>query len=74
MVNKVLQPDERGLREERAAEPVIHHEPHGFSDRFALGFAKLLRFCADTFFARRYGHRAIVLEMVAAVPAWSGPR
>jgi ubiquinol oxidase len=32
----------------------------------------LLRFCADTFFAKRYGHRAIVLETVAAVPGMVG--
>ena len=42
------------------------------SDRIALGFTKILRFCADTFFARRYGHRAIVLETVAAVPGMVG--
>ena len=29
--------------------------PMVFSDRFALGFTKLLRFSADTFFAKRYG-------------------
>jgi ubiquinol oxidase len=46
----------------------IHHPPSGFSDRFALAVTKLLRFGADTFFAKRYGHRAIVLETVAAVP------
>jgi len=50
----------------------IHHKPADISDRFALGFTKLLRFCADTFFARRYGHRAIVLETVAAVPGMVG--
>ncbi|MBL8545952.1 MAG: alternative oxidase [Hyphomonadaceae bacterium] len=50
----------------------VHHEPHGVSDRFALGFTKLLRFCADTFFARKYGHRAVVLETVAAVPGMVG--
>ncbi|MFD1949919.1 alternative oxidase [Sphingomonas arantia] len=72
MVNSLLAPDARGLADERAAEPVIHHEPHGFSDRFALGFTKLLRFSADTFFAKRYGHRAIVLETVAAVPGMVG--
>jgi len=49
-----------------------HHLPKTFSDRFALGFTKLLRFCADTFFAKRYGHRAIVLETVAAVPGMVG--
>lgn len=49
-----------------------HHEPQNFSDRFALGFVKTLRFCADTFFAKRYGHRAVVLETVAAVPGMVG--
>lgn len=72
MVNKSLTPDARALDEERDAEPVIHHEPRGVSDRFALGFTKLLRVCADTFFARKYGHRAIVLETVAAVPGMVG--
>lgn len=46
----------------------VHHQPENFSDRFAYGFVKVLRFFADTFFAKRYGHRAIVLETVAAVP------
>lgn len=50
----------------------IHHRPRGVSDRIALGFTKMLRFCADTFFAKRYGHRAIVLETVAAVPGMVG--
>jgi len=50
----------------------VHHQPKGLSDRFAFGFTKLLRFCADTFFAKRYGHRAIVLETVAAVPGMVG--
>jgi ubiquinol oxidase len=49
-----------------------HHAPVGFSDRFALGCTKALRFFADTFFAKRYGHRAIVLETVAAVPGMVG--
>ena len=50
----------------------VHHEPRDLSDRIALGFTKVLRFCADTFFAKRYGHRAIVLETVAAVPGMVG--
>ena len=50
----------------------IHHTPKGVSDQMAFGFTKLLRFCADTFFAKRYGHRAIVLETVAAVPGMVG--
>ncbi|MBR7779404.1 alternative oxidase [Undibacterium rugosum] len=50
----------------------VHHQPGDISDRFALGITKLLRWCADTFFAKRYGHRAIVLETVAAVPGMVG--
>ena len=49
-----------------------HHEPQDLSDKFALKFVKFLRFCADKFFAKRYGHRAIVLETVAAVPGMVG--
>lgn len=50
----------------------VHHPAGGASDRFALGVTKLLRLFADAFFARRYGHRAIVLETVAAVPGMVG--
>ena len=50
----------------------VHHQPKGASDHIALSFTKVLRFCADTFFAKRYGHRAIVLETVAAVPGMVG--
>ncbi len=57
---------------DRGPELPVHRVPRGFSDRFALGFTRLLRWCADTFFARRYGHRAIVLETVAAVPGMVG--
>lgn len=45
-----------------------HYNPEDLSDRLALIFVKFLRFFADTFFAKRYGHRAIVLETVAAIP------
>ncbi len=50
----------------------VHHAPKGLSDRIAFGFVKALRFFADTFFAKRYGHRAVVLETVAAVPGMVG--
>jgi len=50
----------------------VTHRPLGVSDRIAFGFVKALRFCADTFFAKRYGHRAVVLETVAAVPGMVG--
>ena len=45
-----------------------HHKPQDLSDKIALGFTKFLRFLADTFFKKKYGHRAVVLETVAAVP------
>ena len=55
-------------------EPALqkHHPPGGFGDRAALALVKFLRFFADVFFARRYGHRAVVLETVAAVPGMVG--
>ena len=55
-----------------SATPDPHHSPRCFSDYVALSFTKTLRFCADTFFAKRYGHRAVVLETVAAVPGMVG--
>ena len=39
-------------------------------DLFARSMTKFFRFMADTFFAKRYGHRAVVLETVAGVPGW----
>lgn len=49
-----------------------HYAPRDFTDRIAYALTKLLRFFADTFFAGRYGHRAVVLETVAAVPGMVG--
>ena len=45
-----------------------HYKPRCFSDRIARLFTKSMRFFADTFFQKRYGHRAVVLETVAGVP------
>ena len=45
-----------------------HYVPITLSDRFAYGFTKAMRWFADTFFRKRYGHRAVVLETVEAVP------
>ena len=45
-----------------------HFVPKNLSDKIALSFTKFLRFLADTFFKKRYGHRAVVLETIAAVP------
>lgn len=49
-----------------------HYAPRNFRDRIAYAFIRFLRFFADTFFARRYGHRAVVLETVAGVPGMVG--
>ena len=38
------------------------------SDSFAKSMTMFFRFVADTFFAKRYGHRAVVLETIAGVP------
>ena len=45
-----------------------HYRPENISDRVALAFTKFLRLVADVFFKKKYGHRAVVLETVAAVP------
>ena len=43
-------------------------QPDNASDYVAILITKFLRFFADTFFSKRYGHRAVILETVAAVP------
>ena len=50
----------------------LHHKARGPRERVAFGFVKFLRFFADLFFQKRYGHRAVVLETVAAVPGMVG--
>ncbi len=51
---------------------VEHHKPESFSDKFAYRLVKFMRVFADAFFRKRYGHRAVVLETVAAVPGMVG--
>jgi ubiquinol oxidase len=46
----------------------MKHIPQNTSDKVAKAFTLMLRWIADTFFSGRYGHRAVVLETVAAVP------
>ena len=56
-----------------AGAPLADHRvPRDFRDRVAYAFTQFLRFFADVFFARRYGHRAVILETVAAVPGMVG--
>jgi len=42
--------------------------PKDLSDKVAHSLTMMFRWFADTFFAKRYGHRAVVLETVAGVP------
>lgn len=51
---------------------VAHQQPRDIHDRIALRTVKFMRVFADWFFAGRYGHRAVVLETVAAVPGMVG--
>jgi ubiquinol oxidase len=53
--------------------PLDTHQPvRDWSDRVALGITRGLRLLADTFLAKRYGNRAIVLETIASVPGMVG--
>lgn len=47
---------------------IIEPTPNSLSDKIAYKFTMIFRWLADTFFAKRYGHRAVVLETVAGVP------
>jgi ubiquinol oxidase len=51
---------------------VQHRSPEGFRDVLAFRLVKFMRFFADIFFGKRYGHRAVMLETVAAVPGMVG--
>jgi ubiquinol oxidase len=56
----------------QSADLTLHHVPASFGDRVALRTVKFMRIFADAFFSKRYGHRAVVLETVAAVPGMVG--
>jgi ubiquinol oxidase len=49
-----------------------YHKPTCVSDHIALAVVKLMRFFANAFFSGRYGHRAVVLETIAAVHGMVG--
>lgn len=48
------------------------HTPKGFGDKLAKIIVHTSAKCADLVFGKRYGHRAIVLETIAAVPGIVG--
>lgn len=54
------------------ADLTLHHVPVTWGDRVAFRTVKFMRVFADAFFSKRYGHRAVVLETVAAVPGMVG--
>jgi ubiquinol oxidase len=63
------------MKHSKESEPdllQVHHIAQSINDRAALRVVKTMRFFADRFFASRYGHRAVVLETVAAVPGMVG--
>lgn len=49
-----------------------HRTPINRRDKVAFYYVKCMRFFADAFFKKRYGHRAVVLETVAAIPGMVG--
>ena len=67
---KLSKPAPRSVRHD--LERDVHIAPVTISDKIAYRFVRILRFVADKFFAKRYGHRAVVLETVAAVPGMVG--
>jgi ubiquinol oxidase len=56
----------------QAPDLSLRHAPVDVSDRIARALTGFLRYFADLFFRKRYGHRAVVLETVAAVPGMVG--
>ncbi|AHE53128.1 alternative oxidase [Sphingomonas sanxanigenens] len=57
---------------DHVAVSIEHRRPADLGDRVAWGFTKTMRFFADLLFRQRHGHRAIVIETVAAVPGMVG--
>ena len=55
-----------------AVPETLHVAPARFGDRVAYALCKAMRFGADLFFRKRYLHRSVVLETVAAVPGLVG--
>ena len=47
-------------------------KPINLRDKIAFKTVKFMRLFADAFFKKRYGHRAVVIETVAAIPGMVG--
>ena len=70
MLSRDELPNSIDLNSNRSTQ--AHLYPESISDSVALFITRSLRFFADTFFKKRYGHRAVVLETIAAVPGMVG--
>ena len=70
MLSRDELPNSIDLNSNRSTQ--VHLQPESISDSVALFITRSLRFFADTFFKKRYGHRAVVLETIAAVPGMVG--
>lgn len=70
MLSRDELPNSIDLNSNRSTQ--VHLHPESISDNVALFITRSLRFFADTFFKKRYGHRAVVLETIAAVPGMVG--
>ncbi|MEL7030594.1 MAG: alternative oxidase, partial [Pseudomonadota bacterium] len=57
---------------EAARQINVRRPAQGVRDSAAFALVKFMRVFADAFFRKRYGHRAVVLETVAAVPGMVG--
>ena len=57
---------------DNAHHHIVHYKPRCLGDKIAFCLVQILRLFADIFFAKRYGHRVVVLETVAAVPGMVG--
>jgi len=67
-----LEATNKKRKEEANKDLFKHFDPQVKSDRVALKIVKLLRVPTDYFFKEKYGHRAVVLETIAAVPGMVG--
>ena len=67
-------PSDIKLRHQQEIEHSLdwHFDKKKWSDKLAFGACKAMKLFSKIFFRKRYGHRAIVLETVAAVPGMVG--
>ncbi len=66
----ILQSENVVIRDKVEPENALDYQykPQSLSDKFAKAACDLFGRWADLFFQKRFGHRAVVLETVAAVP------